>query len=289
MTLFAKPVKNLWNQSFLFTVLMTFALSIGSAQTASSQREELQSSQAPSHFIVYTVPKCGSHLLASCLYLLTKKKNQFLPTWPVQSKEDCIAHLQHLGTSHYEMSHERYRPEAWDWWRSLNIRGLFVIRDPRDASISMANWIVKGGVYPEDSTLYKWFITLTHNEQIRWVIKHVNGRGMTQLYQARLGWMMNDNVLTVRFEDLIGPRGGGTEPAQLHTVRRIAHFLDLKVGNETLVHTARHMHGHEDSPTFHKGKMGVWVDIFDEETKTLAKEAFGELLISLGYEDSVNW
>jgi len=240
-------------------------------------------------FVVYTVPKCGSHLLASCLNLLTQKKNKFLPTWPIRSKKGCTAHLRLLGSGRYEMSHEPYRPHVWEWWRALNVRGLFIVRDPRDATVSMANWIAKGGVYPEDSETYKYFMTLSPDEQIRWVIQHVNGRGMAQLFQARLGWMTRDSVLTIRFEDLVGPQGGGTEHTQLQTIYQIAEFLEVPVDPHEIRQIVTQMYGHKDSPTFNKGQIGVWVDAFDEETKNLAKQEFGELLISLGYENSLNW
>ena len=103
-----------------------------------------------------------------------------------------------------------------------------------------------------------------------------------------MGWLNHEGTLTVRFEDLVGPKGGGSEDSQLATLARIASHVDREVDTRRLRDIAECVWSPR-SGTFRQGQIGQWRDHFSEEQKKLFKEVAGEQLIALGYETSFDW
>jgi hypothetical protein len=119
----------------------------------------------------------------------------------------------------------------------------------------------------------------------------LGGREMLSLderYRQFLGWQRDENSVLVKFEDLVGPRGGGSAEAQRRTVERVARHLGVSVDEVTLPSSIE-----EDlfglGPTFRKGQIGGWRSEFSEEHTQAAREVAGPLLVELGYEADPDW
>lgn len=93
--------------------------------------------------------------------------------------------------------------------------------------------------------------------------------------------------LLVRFEDLVGERGGGSCAAQRKSIEQICSYLDLDVDKQKIASVQENLFG--SSGTFRKGQIGSWRSEFSEEHKVAVKEVAGNLLIELGYEESLDW
>jgi hypothetical protein len=92
----------------------------------------------------------------------------------------------------------------------------------------------------------------------------------------------------VRFEDLVGPMGGGSLESQLKTLKLIAEHVGMIIEDEKLLKIAKRIY-YKKSRTYRRGEIGGWKETFDDEIKTLFKKEHGELLVNLGYEIDFNW
>ncbi len=102
-----------------------------------------------------------------------------------------------------------------------------------------------------------------------------------------LFWLKNKRTLIVRFEDLVGSQGGGSDHIQRQTLIRMAKHLRLNPSAQTLNHIQDTLFG--STPTFRKGQIGEWVTHFKPVHKEAFKEKFGDLLIQFGYEEDNSW
>jgi len=107
------------------------------------------------------------------------------------------------------------------------------------------------------------------------------------------GWLNDRKTLSLRFEDLVGERGGGSEGRRLEVIERILADIGVKTDGVDLrgEYGSRCMNP-EESHTFRKGQkggVGAWKSIFTDEHKDIFKEVTGDLLIRLGYEKDMNW
>ncbi len=95
--------------------------------------------------------------------------------------------------------------------------------------------------------------------------------------------MNTPGVLTIRFEDLVGEKGGGSRERQIRTLKNIAEYLEVPVSQEILGYVADNLFG--GGGTFRKGQINGWKTQFNEKNKTLVHQVLGEELYELGYCD----
>ncbi|HEX8991680.1 MAG TPA: sulfotransferase domain-containing protein [Anaerolineales bacterium] len=100
-----------------------------------------------------------------------------------------------------------------------------------------------------------------------------------------LGWLDDECVLKVHFEELVNDR-----PAALKRI--LDHFLarvPLEAPRETILAHLESSINPKRSPTFRSGKTGEWKKHFTEEHKKTFKDVAGDLLVKLGYEKDNSW
>jgi hypothetical protein len=105
-------------------------------------------------------------------------------------------------------------------------------------------------------------------------------------YEAYLGWLAEPRVLCVRFEDLILNRD--------EALGKILDYLSLRgftpsVTRREAVEAMKSTIAPRKSGTFRKGKPGNWREHFSQDNIKNFKEATGDLLVRLGYEQNTDW
>jgi hypothetical protein len=103
-----------------------------------------------------------------------------------------------------------------------------------------------------------------------------------------LPWLDREDVCVVRFEALVGPRGGGTKEEQISELGRMAAFLRPDLDRDGLAEAADGLFD-PSSPTFRSGQAGDWRQHFLPEDVEAFKDVAGDLLIRLGYESGLDW
>ncbi|HBL10853.1 MAG TPA: hypothetical protein DD379_05505 [Cyanobacteria bacterium UBA11162] len=238
--------------------------------------------------IANSMPKGGTHLLTRILSLLPL----LIPRWHyhiVSANLKLPEELPNIRKGQYISTHLYWSQELINALNTTEIRTLFIIRDLRDVVVSRAYYLthmLRG--HPLDSYLN----SLSDSEQLMAAIVGVEGYGIMQSIgnwaRGYMPWLDEQTCLTIRFEDLIGSSGGGSDEKQIETVRAILFHLNIQLSENQIQEIANKAFFNKVN-TFRKGQIGDWENHFTEEHKQTFKEIAGEALIKLGYTNGYEW
>ncbi len=240
-----------------------------------------------------SVPKAGSHLLARCLELMGVVYNR-RHIHDLHPPEQIAHALQHIRAGEFLTAHLSYRPEWEKLLVSRHVRMVLIIRDPRDVAVSHFHYVT---YLDKRHRLRPYYIQMQSDaERLMTSIRGLeppDGNPLGRLpnidtrFRSLLAWERR-GACVVRFEELVGPHGGGTREDQVDALWRIARHLDIEVSSSDISRIAQQVF-YPKSATFRKGVIGDWKRYFTEEHKRVFKEIAGPLLIELGYERDEAW
>jgi sulfotransferase 6B1 len=234
--------------------------------------------------VCLTVPKSGTHLLERVLCLHPRLYRARVPTLTevnVATDGGLRARVGALKPGQILIAH---LPHRRYWERALvdgGVRMLFLMRDPRDVAVSEAAYVAARA----DHRHHDLFAGVTDpHERIRIAIEGVPDRlrPLRERLAPYAEWLSVPGVLGVRFEDLVGARGGGDDATQAAVVRAIFHHLGVAIDDDRV---ARLRAGavSDSSPTFRRGQIGGWREAFDGDTAAVFNGAAGDLTDLFGY------
>lgn len=257
-------------------------------------------------FALVTIPKSGSHIMIKTLYFMTNSPAIWHTKFP---SYQYIPPEEGFLYTHFCLSPEL---EA-DYSELPQLRKIILIRDLRDVAISMVRHIRKA-VWPGLSYEERQaFLKLSFDEQLHFVINYEydvqavrkKAPNSLQVSLCRVAeqakrYSQYSDVLTCRYENLVGPEGGGSLEKQLAELEAIALFINLPIPQPNLMEIASKIYGNKEDPfgqgnfanyrsTFDEGKVGGWKQIFTEAHKEAFKKKLGKSLIALGYEADDDW
>lgn len=261
-----------------------------------------------------SLPKSGTHLLSKALeglpginhsgsHLERKKIAEFVDPevdYPTVGREDIHIPddlkaierlLKTIKTGEYLTSHMVFNPPMHELLIKMNFKTLLLLRDPRDVVLSWANFIAK----EESHLLYPFFknksLDYRITSGIRGIEKEITGTRrqppIEELIRRHSKWKTDGDAFLVKFEDLIGEKGGGSKRKQRKVIKGLVKFLEMKCEKSLIVNVCDNLFG--GTYTFNKGVIGRWQETYTEEHKKIFKEKAGHLLIELGYEKNSRW
>lgn len=244
----------------------------------------------PQTTVLNSIPKCGTHLLLKCLRLMFEGEGYPLPGFTQITQEGIDEAGSRLVKGHFVYNVNNVKVVY-----NNKILSFLMIRDPRDQIVSMQKWVESHPtIWPAFKDMpckdiYKLLITnCAPIYSVQFEGPEVNSlTDICSFYQLYLPWQNLDNVLVIKFEDLVGSDGGGSDERQLSILREIANFLDISITYEQLKLIGSRLFGNKY--TFRKGLIGQWKHAFDHEIIGLFKKYAGQLLIDLGYETCFDW
>lgn len=169
----------------------------------------------------------------------------------------------------------------------LRLKHILIVRDPRDVIISMAHYMAR-----EDHKVSRCFIQMSFAERIKFLIE--GGKlqisvkeeraflGFRDAYESIVEWKRKNKALIVRFEDMVGSKGGGSGEQQLGAISRIAEYLDI-TDNIVIKKACEGMYD-KSSPTFRNGEIGSWKDEFTAELLKDFEHMMLNVFVELGYD-----
>lgn len=242
-------------------------------------------------------PKAGTHLLASLLGRLPRMMASGLHRdrgdvsrrgWDALDRS-----LRTVRSGQYATGHFPWEPELADMLARRDFASLVCIRDPRDIVVSAVGYVTT----MPDHELHRRFTEeySTFDERLMATITgfapDALGRGQDDI-GARVGryagWLTDPAACVVRYEELIGPAGGGSLEAQRDAVARIATHVGRPLDAASLDATAAKVWSSKSS-TFRSGSTGGWRDRFTPAHVEAFKRVCGSTLIELGYERDLEW
>ncbi len=243
-------------------------------------------------FLIHSIPKCGTHFLQNVVTELTGKptftsEEPFSDKLEASEKFDQILrfNLPFDPDKAHELSHKRYKL-------------ICIIRDPRDALVSLIVYLrtYEGqGVKRDFFCVEPEFDSLTFDQQLDSVMTSEKKFGnFFSLYQSRIHWHRLPFAYGVKYENLVGSKGGGNDLLQLEEIVNIAEHINFPIKPKKAREIAAKIYHSSgtviiDGKVFHHAKIGSWKRFLKPRHKEIFKKVFGNILIELGYEKDLNW
>ena len=280
--------------------------------------------------IVNTVPHCGTHLVASILNEIGYTHAQYRSlrrgrvrvgvNWrlsesflnrllrvheanaaPISIASPQLVHmsllkhnLRKVGPAEYFLSHAPFSENFNGVLVEQGWHGFVITRDPRDMCLSMISHVSKRPQHMAHRYLFSE--CETQSERIQSLLTGFQtdtGRWLQPLadmYSSILGWEQNPKFIFLRFEDLVGVKGGGTQSSQITAIERILENLQISDGSRRQYDpVAIGDRAFGKTTTFRKGQIGGWRKSFSELDKDNFKSEANSLLVKLEYETDDGW
>ena len=249
-----------------------------------------------------SIPKCGKNLLYSMFASLGFVRHKQETDVYAQDAYTCLLKginyvyadadckygrfslfAHELGRMQPNSIFHRHLLPLPEFFRALahaRIKPILVIRDPRDALLSAAHYANHHGK-PDH------FVGLLPSRRLKDIVRVLlSGEqgtvGFADHFDAYLPWLQEPNTLVVRFEDLIGERGGGSRPRQLEVVAQTLGHVGLPADPGRVAQAADRVFNPR-AGTFFRGKIGEWARLNDAVLDDLFMRHAGHLLGRWGY------
>lgn len=247
-------------------------------------------------FTVITIPKCGTHLLIPLLCMMTEYQCAYPE--PYSTESDYFQRLEALWDRQFIQvgHHPRATSSYVNGIKKREYKTLFLVRDLRDQLVSLQDW---WDIHEDSNNIYHLlssddrFLELLTN---RMRILSLQPTVFHEYVLSFLDWIDVSTVdpefcCIIRYENLIGPKGGGSKNKQIMEILKIATHIGLSLSlSEANIFADRlNQEIYGSGPSFRNGRMGSWIFAFNEEIKEILRELIGDRLIDLGYEADKNW
>lgn len=256
----------------------------------------------PPKVFANSIPKSGTHLLSQLLGGVPRlwfcgqhlNHNRFRDDLERPGDRAGEFHperlqrqLSNVRNGQFVTAHMAYAPAVSQVLTDEGFAAFLMVRDPRDLVVSLAHYLVSR----EDLPGYHELVAMaTPGERL---MACICGIPVTSRVAQRVpsiaerlgryrGWLTDPATLVVRFEDLVGPRGGGSEEAQHRAVHQILVHCDRPAADSDVVAlAARTFASH--SATFRRGAIGDWRNHLGPEHEAALQLSAGDLMREFGY------
>jgi hypothetical protein len=176
------------------------------------------------------------------------------------------------------LAHLPFDPAYREPLERTGVKALFVVRDPRDIALSLAHYIEGRGDHP-----LHFAYSARPDERSRIELAILGDAAVSppappleSLLAGFAGWL--GSALVVRFEKLIGARGGGDVQSQARALGELYSYLGLDLDDQLADRIFS-----PASPTFRTGQVGQWRERFDPALGALFDREAGRWMEVYGY------
>lgn len=173
-----------------------------------------------------------------------------------------------------------------EWAETGEPRIIFNYRDPRDTILSMINFLcgrTKEGLSAFNNLRAFSNILLAKpslEERLTYALTDESFPCQAGDFKRMLWLLHHPNVCKVSFEELVGPKGGGSAESQLSTAARLIDFLGASANSPQDVAATLY---NRDAFSFFRGQVGGWRDVYTAEHRRIAEARLGEVISLYGY------
>jgi hypothetical protein len=248
-------------------------------------------------FLMTSVPKSGTYLLHQILTGMPnvtseQRRNKRFFSNSNHVDDYFLDHLQRLkqlDENEFGVGHVYYSKKYANMLEQMNIKHIFMYRDPRDVLVSMSYYIAdtwtKHSLHKEFNTKYitpkQRFLALIHGIPQKWPdFYSYNSRYYEWLHEKRSFHISYEDIMKSkesRRKVLVSLVGFLWKDAQLPIPK--GQMLNQMIGHINPT----------QSFTFRSGNIGSWRREFDAEVKLAFKQNANDLLLQSGYETNDNW
>lgn len=238
--------------------------------------------------LLVSIQKCGTHLMwgildSAGLKRVSVRRNPGDSLSPVLMDLAGIHKNQYLWSHHIPSASIRRAIEGRD-----DIKVIFNFRDPRDVVVSQFCWVFSdkklgGKTDHQKAYMRKVYEHLSREELLTSYIKvdkfiEEEYNPIEYFYWGRT-LLFHPKVHNIRFEDLIGSKGGGDDEVQKETIAGLFDYLEMEANIDEIAKNAFN----PNSETFRKGQIGDWKNVMTKEQIELFNRLHGDMLKQYGY------
>lgn len=244
-------------------------------------------------------PKSGSHLLLQILngftqimpykYVDADPVRTITPDGRRRTDEEILEDLRAIPNGVIGWGYVDATPDNASFLTEAGRVNYFIYRDPRDMLVSQVFFATD---MHEEHDMHEYYNSLPDfGERLKVAITGIDKDGLKMVsvkrrYEGVFRWLKQENVMCIRFEDLINDRDA-TLNSMLDEVEKTGYRIPTP--RETALSVLIEAIQPGKSHTFRSGKTGGWVHHFTEEHKSLFKDVAGDLMVRLGYEKDNDW
>lgn len=261
---------------------------------------------------INSLPKSGTNLLAKCLNLFGYTERGHISagtvldstvmarirriTWrpgtenyllgvnsPVRVSKSAVNNfLDRVKENQFITAHVGYEADLLDYAITTGYQPIQVVRDPRAVLASFVPYIMLA----KHHFLHELFQTLSEDERYQVTLDGITHNKMTlrpliDSCRALDPWLNNEKTYRIRFEDIVGDAGGGSDEERLKVITELADILDMPKSKipkvtEELFGPGRH--------TFRKGKVDSWKEDVPEQILENISSELKDILTIWGYQ-----
>lgn len=210
-----------------------------------------------------SIPKAGTNLLLRSLYLLPEHYRVIAKTITNERFEGAGKRLlSNASAGAVVAAHLYYSEDAERTLEETGFRHVMMVRDPRDIAVSQFKYIAEMDV---GHPLHRYYSSISSEREGLQLVIHGLADRLPNYEGARpFVWRLRQYFSwadhpchVVRFEDLVGPAGGGSESTQIEALREMTEWIGVQVGENELQKVASRLFS-STARTFRKGKAGEW-------------------------------
>ncbi len=247
--------------------------------------------------MVNSIPKAGTHLLLqelekfpalqnSRLHIQLDKvaRDDSLPGSFEPDPRKLAKYFGQIRPGQYFSAHIHWYEVLDNLLKENEIKCMFVRRDPRAVLVSRYHYVMK----LRRHYLHDFIANQVADDKDRWRLL-IEGREsspyirpMKDMLQGFLPWTQADRALTVKFEDLVGERGGGSNEQKLHALNQVSAFCGLDFDkSESLASSPS-----RPSATLRKGRIDSWKEELPDIALELLYDHCRDEIEQMGYSTS---
>lgn len=270
--------------------------------------------------LVNSLPKSGSNLLQRCVevlgYIYSRKslssanilgnfyflrslirgglldKNQVIVGLDVKvaiSQRWFEKRLKSVRPGEYISAHLNFSEHILKLLIKHGYRIIHIIRDPRDVLLSHIYYAKR----EKNHLFHKVYKNLSIKEAINVTLEggFFNGLYMysfASILEDVSGWIKyagnGDRILIVKYEDLVGEKGGGSTEAQRRIIKEIIDFIGVNKNISSIDMFEFNNMVYGKSHTFRKGKIYAWKEEITSEDLYRIEKSIGKYIKLFGYD-----
>jgi hypothetical protein len=225
-----------------------------------------------------SIPKAGTHLLYGLMKAMGYGEALYLQDDPAPGAWYCVEYSNsHTVARDFFVDSVRRSPFGNRHHPFMGSPAVFIYRNPLDIVASEAHYYHQEG----KSAFAGYLSGLTADERL---LRLIDDPWLLGSVRDRVGgfapWLELPNVIPVSFEELVGPRGGGTAEAQRRAIWSIQLKLHVPGDPDTIAAQVFN----PDSPTFEGGQIGRYRAAFTDEAYRRFRQLPQDFVERFGFE-----
>lgn len=244
--------------------------------------------------LVNSIPKSGTHLLDQLLeeFPLIRPYNgrTIRPEYMGEDKNLAQQELTKLikkvhatKTGEYRRAHMPSSPELLASLENINdLKMVLIVRNPKAVVVSLFKYMAEIDTMHPSHEIINQF--KTDEEKLIACIDGYPGYidSVHYVYSQYVDWLNRDDTYVVKFEDLIGTKGGGDDANRHQNIARLAEFLEIDINDQDLQKIIHNVDNPKTS-TFRSGRVDGWKQYFTPELERYIEDKLQGIEKKFGY------